>query len=79
MLLLEKIEKNVQIQFSVSRVAFLFEDWKKLSVWSTVLYTLSSVLYIVFVLLNKVSALEHVRFMQVSLPHDGVQVLKPKT
>ena len=63
----------------VRQVTFLSEDWKKLSVWSSVLFTISALeMYEretyrkqtgsnVPVLLNKGSALEHERFMQVSL------------
>ena len=63
----------------VRQVTFLSEDWKKLSVWSSVLFTVSALEMLgrgayrkqtgsnVPVLLNKVSALEHDRFMQVSL------------
>ena len=63
----------------VRQVTFLSEDWKKLSVWSSVLFTVSTLEMCereayrkqtgsnVSVLLNKVSALEHDRFMQVSL------------
>ena len=63
----------------VRQVTFLSEDWKKLSVWSGVLFTVSVLEMCereayrkqaesnVPVLLNKVSALEHDRFMQVSL------------
>ena len=63
----------------VRQVTFLSEDWKKLSVWSSVLFTVSTLKMCereayrkqtgsnVSVLLNKVSALEHDRFMQVSL------------
>ena len=60
-------------------MTFLFEDWKKLSIWSSILFTVSTLemgereaygkqtASNVSVLLNKVSALEHDRFMQVSL------------
>ena len=63
----------------VRQVTFLSEDWKKLSVWSSVLFTVSTLEMCereayrkqtrsnVSVLLNKVSTLEHDRFMQVSL------------
>ena len=63
----------------VRQVNFISEDWKKLSVWSSVLFTVSTLEMCereayrkqtgsnVSVLLNKVSALEHDRFMQVSL------------
>ena len=72
----------------IRQVTFLSVDWKKLSVWSRVLLTVfgsemcereayrkqtgSSM----SVLLIKVSALEHYRFMQVSLlSHDYLQIL----
>ena len=64
----------------VRQVTFLSEDWKKLSVWSSVLFTVSALEMCereayrkqtgsnVPVLLNKVFALKHDhRFMQVSL------------
>ena len=63
----------------VRQVTFLFEDWKKLSIWSSVLFTVFALEMcereayrkqtgsIVPALLNQVSALEHDRFMQVSL------------
>ena len=63
----------------VRQVTFLSEDWKKLSVWSSVLFTVSALEMCereayrrqtesnVPVLLNKLSTLEHDRFMQVSL------------
>ena len=63
----------------VRQVTFLSEDWKKLSVWSSVLFTISALEMCEReayrkqtgsnfpVLLNKVSVLEHDRFMQVSL------------
>ena len=63
----------------VRQMTFLSEDWKKLSVWKSVLFTVSALEMRereayrkqtgsnVSVLLNKVSALEHDRFMQVSL------------
>ena len=63
----------------VRQVTFLFEGWKKLSVWSSVLFTISALemhereVYRkqtgsnIPVLLNKVSTLEHGEFMQVSL------------
>ena len=63
----------------VRQVTFLFEGWKKLSVWSSVLFTISALEMCereayrkqtgsnVSVLLNKISALEHDWFMQVSL------------
>ena len=58
----------------VRQVTFLSEDWKKLSVWSGVLLEMcereayrKQAESNVPVLLNKVSALEHDRFMQVSL------------
>ena len=62
----------------VRQVTFLYEDWKK-SVWSSVLFTVSALEMHerkaykkqtgsnVSALLNKVSTLEHDRFMQVSL------------
>ena len=91
MFLSEKIDKNVQfnslffgipemfLYVLVRQVAFLSEDLKKLSVWSSVLFTVftlemrkreayrKQMKSNVSVLLNKVSALEHDRFMQVSL------------
>ena len=63
----------------VKQVAFLSEDWKKLFVWSSVLFMVSALEMCerevyrkqtgsnVSVLLRKVSALEHDWFMQVSL------------
>ena len=63
----------------VRQVTFLSEDWKKLSIWSSVLFTVSALEMCereayrkqtgsnVPVLLNKVSDLEHYRFVQVSL------------
>ena len=63
----------------VRQVTFLSEDFKKLSVFSSVLFTVSTLemrerkVYKkqtgsnVFVLLSRVSALEHERFMQVTL------------
>ena len=63
----------------VRQVTFLSEDWKMLSVWSGVLFTVSALEMCereayrkqtgsnVTVLLNKVSALKHDGFMQVSL------------
>ena len=63
----------------VRQVTFLSEDWKMLSVWSSVLFAASALEMRereaywkktrsnVSVLLNKVSALEHDWFMQVSL------------
>ena len=62
----------------VRQMTFLSEDWKKLSVWKSVLFTVSALEMRereayrkqtgsnVSVLLNKVSALEHDWFMQVS-------------
>ena len=62
----------------VKQVAFSFEDWKKLSVWSSALFTVfaletrKSEAYRkktgsnVSILLNKVFVLKHGRFMQVS-------------
>ena len=91
MFLSEKINKNVQFNFLffgipemflcvlVRQVAFLSEDLKKLSVWSSVLFTVfalemrkreayrKQMKSNVSVLLNKVSTLEHDRFIQVSL------------
>ena len=63
----------------VRQVTFLSEDWKKLSIWSSALFTVSALemcereAYIkqkgsnVPVLLDKISALKHDQFMQVSL------------
>ena len=63
----------------VRQVTFLSEDWKKLSVWSSVFCAVSTLEMReseayrkqtesnLSVLLNKVPALEHERFMQVSL------------
>ena len=63
----------------VRQVTLLSEDWKKLSIWSSVLFTVSALEMRerkaywkqtrsnVFVLFNKVSALEHVQVMQVSM------------
>ena len=63
----------------VRQMTFLSEDWKKLSVWKSVLFTVSALEMRereayrkqtgsnVSVLLNKISALEHDWFMQVSL------------
>ena len=63
----------------VRHVTFLSEDWKKLSVWSSVLFTVSALEMRereayrkqtgsnVSLLRNKVSALGHDQFMQVSL------------
>ena len=64
----------------VRQVTFLSEDWKKLSVWSSVLFTVSALEMrereayrkqtgsdVSVLLLLKVSALEHDRFMDVSL------------
>ena len=63
----------------VRQVNFISEDWKKLSVWSSVLFTVSALEMRereayrkqtgsnVPVLLGKVSALKHDQFMQVSL------------
>ena len=63
----------------VRQIMFLSEDWKKLSVWSSVLFTVSALEMRereayrkqresnVSDLLNKVSSLEHDGFMQVSL------------
>ena len=75
----------------VRQVTFLSEDWKR-----SVLFTVSTLEMRereaygkqtgsnVSALLNKVSALEHNRFMQVCrfhcrLPHDYLQKLKPKS
>ena len=77
----------------VRQVTFLSEDWKKLSVWSSVLFTISALEMCereayrkqtgsnVPVLLNKVSALEHDRICRFHcrLPHDYLQILKPKS
>ena len=84
----KEIYKNIQFNFlclvnsicvRVQQVAFVSEDWKKLSVWSSVLFTISTLKMrereayrkqtgsSVPLLLNKVSASEHDRFMQVSL------------
>ena len=66
------------IRVGVRQVNFLSEDWKKLSVWSNVLFRVSALeigerkAYIkqtrpnVYLFLNKISALEHDRFMQIS-------------
>ena len=63
----------------VRQMIFLSEDWKKLSIWNGVLFTVSALEMChreaygkqagsnVSVLRNKVFALEHDRFMQVSL------------
>ena len=63
----------------VRHVTFLSEDWKKLSVWSSVLFTVSALDLCerkayrkqtgsnMSVLFNKVCALEHGQFIQVSL------------
>ena len=63
----------------VRQVTFLSEDWKKLSVWSSVLFTVSALEMCereayrkqtgsnMPVLVNKVSALDHDLFMQVLL------------
>ena len=63
----------------VRQVTFLYEDWKKLSVWSSVPFTVSALEMHerkaykkqmgsnVSALLNKVSTLEYDRFKQVSL------------
>ena len=63
----------------VSQLTFLSEDWKTLSVWDSVLFTVSALEMReretywkqtgsnVSVLLKKVSALERDRFIQVSL------------
>ena len=63
----------------VRQETFLSENWKKLSVWSSILFTVSALDMCereayrkqtgsnVPVLINKVSALEHDRFIQVSL------------
>ena len=73
-----EIHKNF-ICVPVRQVTFLSEDWKKLPAWSSVLFTVSTLEMRgreaykkqtgskVFVFLNKVSALEHDQFMQVSL------------
>ena len=77
----------------VRQVTFLSEDWKKLSVWSSVLFTVSALEMRereayrkqtglnVSVLLNKVSALEHDRLCRFHcrLPHVYLQILKPKS
>ena len=83
--LFEKIDKNIQINslFLGNSVTIFCvrvrQDWKKLSVWSSVLFTVSALEMCeskayrkqkgsnVLVFLNKVSTLEHDRFMQVSL------------
>ena len=81
MFLFEKFDKNINlIRVSVGQVTFLSEDWKKLSVWSNVLFRVSTLeiverkAYIkqikqmgpnVSVFLNKISALEYDQFMQV--------------
>ena len=63
----------------VRQVTFLSEDWKKLSIWSSVLFTVSALEMCereayrkqtgsnLPVLLSKVPALKHDQFMQVSL------------
>ena len=74
----------------VRQVAFLYDDWKKLSVWSSALFTVSALEICkgeayrkqtgsnVSVLLDKVSALKHYQFMQVStLSHDYSPILIP--
>ena len=73
-----EIRKTI-ICVRVRQVTLLSEDWKMLSAWSSVLFTVSALEMRereayrkqtgsnVSVLLNKVSALEHDRFMQVSL------------
>ena len=90
MFIFEKIDKmsNLILCFSeipnfficvrVRQAVFLFEDWKKLFVWSSVPFTIFAFemhkkeVYRkqtgsnVAVLLNKVSVLEYDRFMQVS-------------
>ena len=72
--------------------AFLSEDWKKLSVCSSVLFTVSALEIRekeayrkqtgsnVSVLLNKFSALQHDRFSRFHfrLSHDYLQILKLK-
>ena len=54
MFLFEKIDKNIQfifcfseiprnlVCFGVRQMTFLFENWKKLSVWSSVFFTVSA-------------------------------------
>ena len=61
------------------QITFLSEDWKKLSIWSSVLFTVSALEILekeayrkqtgssVSALLRKVSALEHDLLMQASL------------
>ena len=67
------------IRVRVRQVAFLLEDWKKLSVWSGIPVTVSALEMRkseayrkqtgsnASPLLSKISALEHDRFIQVSL------------
>ena len=81
---------NMFICDRVRQVAFLCEDWKKLSVWSSALFTVFTLEICegeaytkqtgsnLSVLLSKVSTLVHYRFMQVStLAHDYSQILIP--
>ena len=75
----------------IRQVTFLSEDWKKLSVWSSVLFTVSTLEMCereayrkqtgsnVSVLLNKISALEHDWFMEVSLKTVTWNLQIPKT
>ena len=81
LLFLRKLAKTSSLIFicvRVRQVGFSFEDWKKLSVWSSALFKVfalemrKSEAYSkktrsnVSILLNKVFVLEHDRFMQVS-------------
>ena len=81
---------NMFICVRVRQVAFLCEDWKKLSVWSSALFTVFTLEICegeaytkqtgsnLSVLLSKVSTLVHYRFMRVStLAHDYSQILIP--
>ena len=86
----EKIDKNVQINSLKAGWLFLSENWRKLSVWSSVLFTVSALKIReregywkqtksnVLVLLNNVSALEHERF-NCRLSHEYLGILKPKS
>ena len=77
----------------VRQVTFLSEDWKNVSIWSSVLFTVSALEVCereayrkqtgsnVPVLLNKVATLEHDRFCRFHfrLSNDYLQVLKPES
>ena len=80
------------IRVGVRQVTFLSENWEKLSVWNNVLFWVSALemgerkAFIkqtgpnVSVLLNRISALDHDRFMQISHTVSWyLQILKPKT